>query len=63
VFVVAGTCNGGVRDYPAGSFIHGPAGSSHVPQSVAGCTLSVFFPQGQSAQAGLCPGDAASSVS
>jgi hypothetical protein len=46
VFVVAGTFNDGIRDYPAGSFIHAPAGSSHVPQSVTGCTLFVFYPEG-----------------
>lgn len=46
MFVVAGTLNDGVRDYPPGSFIHGPAGSSHVPQSVIGCALFVFFPAG-----------------
>lgn len=46
VFVVSGTFNDGIRDYPAGSFIHAPAGSSHVPQSVTGCTLFVFYPEG-----------------
>lgn len=46
VFVVSGTFNDGDRDYPAGSFIHNPAGSAHVPQSQAGCTLFVFFPEG-----------------
>ena len=46
VFVVSGVFNDGLRDYPAGSFIHAPAGSSHVPQSAAGCTLFVFYPRG-----------------
>ncbi|MFI7066216.1 cupin domain-containing protein [Kribbella sp. NPDC050124] len=46
VFVVDGVFNDGIRDYPAGSFIHCPAGSSHVPQTVAGCTLFVFYPEG-----------------
>jgi anti-sigma factor ChrR (cupin superfamily) len=46
VFVVSGVFNDGVRDYPAGSFIHNPAGSSHVPQSKEGCTLFVFYPEG-----------------
>jgi anti-sigma factor ChrR (cupin superfamily) len=46
VFVVSGVFNDGLRDYPAGSFIHAPAGSSHVPQSATGCTLFVFFPDG-----------------
>jgi hypothetical protein len=46
VFVVSGVFNDGVRDYPAGTFIHNPAGSSHVPQSETGCTLFVFYPEG-----------------
>ncbi|HEY7126958.1 MAG TPA: cupin domain-containing protein [Ktedonobacterales bacterium] len=46
VFVVSGVFNDGVRDYAPGTFIHNPAGSSHVPQSKTGCTLFVFFPEG-----------------
>lgn len=46
VFVVSGVFNDGVRDYPPGSFIHCPAGSSHVPQSTTGCRLFVFYPEG-----------------
>ena len=46
VFVVAGVFNDGARDYPAGSFIHAPAGSWHVPTSVTGCTLFLFYPAG-----------------
>jgi anti-sigma factor ChrR (cupin superfamily) len=46
VFVVSGVFNDGVRDYPAGSFIHAPTGSSHVPQSKTGCVLFVFYPEG-----------------
>jgi hypothetical protein len=46
VYVVSGIFNDGVRDYPAGTFIHNPAGSSHVPQSRGGCTLFVFYPEG-----------------
>ena len=46
VYVVSGVFNDGVRDYPAGTFIHNPAGSSHVPQSATGCTLFVFYPEG-----------------
>jgi anti-sigma factor ChrR (cupin superfamily) len=42
VYVVAGIFNDGVRDYPAGTFIHNPAGSSHIPQSETGCTLFLF---------------------
>jgi anti-sigma factor ChrR (cupin superfamily) len=33
VFVVSGVFNDGVADYPAGSFIHNPAGSAHVPRA------------------------------
>ena len=46
VYVVAGTFNDGARDYPAGSFIHAPAGSWHIPQTTTGCTLFVFYPEG-----------------
>lgn len=46
VYVVSGVFNDGVRDYPAGSFIHAPAGSSHVPQTRTGCTLFLFYPEG-----------------
>lgn len=44
IFVVSGTFNDGVRDYSAGTFIHHPVGSSHIPQSEIGCTLFVFYP-------------------
>ena len=46
VYVVAGIFNDGVRDYQPGTFIHNPSGSSHWPQSISGCTLFVFFPEG-----------------
>jgi anti-sigma factor ChrR (cupin superfamily) len=46
VFVLSGVFNDGVHDYPAGTFIHSPTGSAHVPQSKEGCVLFVFFPQG-----------------
>jgi anti-sigma factor ChrR (cupin superfamily) len=46
VFVISGTFNDGDRDYPAGSFIHAPAGSSHIPQTTTGCTLFLFYPEG-----------------
>ncbi|HJW09575.1 MAG TPA: cupin domain-containing protein [Holophagaceae bacterium] len=46
VFVLSGTFEDGVRAYPAGTFIHNPRGSSHVPQSTTGCTLLVYFPEG-----------------
>lgn len=44
VFVVSGVFSDGVRDYPAGTFIHHPVGSSHVPQSTTGCKLFIFYP-------------------
>jgi len=46
VFVVSGTFCDGRRSYPAGTFIHHPAGSSHIPQSAEGCVLFVYFPEG-----------------
>jgi anti-sigma factor ChrR (cupin superfamily) len=46
VYVVSGIFNDGVHNYPAGSVIHNPAGSAHVPQSTEGCVLFVFFPGG-----------------
>lgn len=46
VFVVSGTFSDGVHEYPAGTFLHHPAGSAHVPQSKDGCVLFVFFPEG-----------------
>jgi anti-sigma factor ChrR (cupin superfamily) len=46
VYVVAGTFNDGARDYPAGTFLHAPAGSWHVPATATGCTLFLFYPEG-----------------
>jgi anti-sigma factor ChrR (cupin superfamily) len=46
VFVLSGVFSDGVHQYEAGSFIHNPAGSAHVPQSSTGCVLFVFFPEG-----------------
>ncbi|WP_181776741.1 cupin domain-containing protein [Amycolatopsis pittospori] len=46
VYVVSGTFNDGARDYPAGTFLHAPAGSWHVPNTSAGCTLFLFYPEG-----------------
>lgn len=57
VFVVSGTFNDGDRDYPAGSFIHAPAGSSHVPQTTTGRTLFLFYPEGQGPMYGGPPRD------
>jgi hypothetical protein len=47
VLVMDGVFNDGMRDYPAGTFIHHPIGSSHVPQSQVGCTLFIFYPEKQ----------------
>lgn len=46
VYVIEGVLNDGERDYRAGSFLHSPAGSSHVPQTRTGCKLFVFYPEG-----------------
>ncbi|HXC44511.1 MAG TPA: cupin domain-containing protein [Candidatus Dormibacteraeota bacterium] len=46
VYVLEGIFHDGAREYPAGSFIHNPVGSSHIPQSATGCKLLVIFPQG-----------------
>ncbi|MBL1092868.1 cupin domain-containing protein [Streptomyces sp. 9-7] len=46
VFVVSGAFNDGFGDHPAGSFLHAPAGSWHLPHSDTGCTLFVFYPEG-----------------
>lgn len=46
VFVVSGIFCDGKDSYPAGTFIHHPAGTSHIPQSIDGCVLFVFFPEG-----------------
>ena len=46
VYVISGLFNDGVRDYAAGTFIHNPTGSSHVPQSKTGCVLFLFYPDG-----------------
>lgn len=42
VYVVSGVFN----DYAAGTFLHAPAGSWHVPQSTDGCVLFHFYPEG-----------------
>ncbi|MFE0190209.1 cupin domain-containing protein [Streptomyces sp. NPDC059008] len=46
VFVVSGTFNDGFGDHEAGSFLHAPAGSWHIPRSETGCTIFVFYPEG-----------------
>jgi hypothetical protein len=42
VYVIAGDMD----DFAEGTFIHYPAGSSHVPSTRDGCTLFVFYPEG-----------------
>ena len=46
VFVLSGEFDDGAHVYPAGSFLHHPAGSSHSPTTKSGCTLLVFYPEG-----------------
>lgn len=47
VYIASGVFNDGKRDYPAGTYIHMPRGSAHVPQSKTGCTVFVFYPEGR----------------
>ena len=47
VLVMSGIFNDGTRDYPPGTFIHHPIGSSHIPQSHTGCKLFIFYPEKQ----------------
>ena len=46
VYVVQGVFQDGERSYPAGTFIHNPTDSQHVPGSDTGCTIFVFYPEG-----------------
>lgn len=46
VYVISGVLNDGTRDFEAGTFIHNPKGSYHIPQSKEGCKLFLFFPEG-----------------
>jgi quercetin dioxygenase-like cupin family protein len=46
VYVLSGDFGDGAQRFPAGTFIHHPAGTSHVPQSEGGCSLFVFYPEG-----------------
>jgi anti-sigma factor ChrR (cupin superfamily) len=46
IYVLQGIFHDGAREYPAGSFIHNPTGSSHIPQSATGCKLLVILPAG-----------------
>ena len=47
VYIASGVFSDGERDYPAGTYIHMPKGSAHVPQSKTGCTVFVFYPEGR----------------
>jgi hypothetical protein len=46
VYVLSGDFDDGANVYPAGTFLHHPAGSSHSPRSAQGCKLFVFYPEG-----------------
>lgn len=46
VYVLSGVFSDGVHEYPAGTYIHNPPGSAHIPQSTDGCVLLVVFPEG-----------------
>ena len=46
VYVVEGVFGDGAHEYPAGTFIRHPVGSSHIPQSKGGCKLIVILPSG-----------------
>ncbi|HEX8154734.1 MAG TPA: DinB family protein [Thermoanaerobaculia bacterium] len=46
VVVLAGDYDDGVAVHGPGAFLHHPAGSSHSPKSVGGCTLFVYYPEG-----------------
>ena len=46
VYVVSGEFHDGASSHPAGTFLHNPAGSSHVPQSRSGCQLFIYYPEG-----------------
>lgn len=45
IYVIRGIFNDGHRDHPAGSFIHNPTGSAHIPQSAEGCAVLISWPQ------------------
>jgi anti-sigma factor ChrR (cupin superfamily) len=46
IYVLQGIFLEGAREYPAGSFVHNPVGSSRIPQSATGCKLLVILPAG-----------------
>ena len=45
ILVLEGTFSDEQGDYPAGTYLRNPAGSSHAPFSVAGCTILVKLHQ------------------
>jgi anti-sigma factor ChrR (cupin superfamily) len=45
ILVLEGTLSDEQGDYPAGAYLRNPAGSSHAPFSVAGCTILVKLHQ------------------
>ena len=46
LYVVSGDFEDGENAYGAGTFVHNPAGSSHIGQSRNGCVLFVYYPEG-----------------
>jgi anti-sigma factor ChrR (cupin superfamily) len=46
IYVLSGSLGDGEREFEAGSFVHNPKGSAHVPQSRFGCLLLVAYPEG-----------------
>ena len=53
IFVLEGVFQDEFGDYPAGSYLRNPPGSSHAPRSVGGCEIFVKLWQ-------FCPGDSQS---
>ncbi len=47
IFVISGTFSDETGDYPAGSYLRNPPGTSHAPYSENGCTLFVKLGQFQ----------------
>ena len=46
VYIVSGDYDDGVEVHGPGTFLHHPAGTSHIPRSEAGCVLFVYYPEG-----------------
>jgi anti-sigma factor ChrR (cupin superfamily) len=45
ILVLEGTFSDELEDYPAGTYLRNPVGSSHAPSSASGCTLLVKLQQ------------------